>query len=191
MVQTCSPNSYRTSTRKITGSRLPQYVVTQQVAASSCFWHIFRTWCQVTTKLPAQVFVSIQLDLNASWIAHLFIIPLSSLYVLGSEVKPFLWLPPLRPTCSLLLALSRNLPAASPIVQQSSTIVLSWTMSLLQILGTHNVNKSLCDGFQLGQVHGRGAYRSIKKQLKLHRFDSTMPWAQAVTTKNSPKLLHR
>ena len=35
-----------------------------------------------------------------------------------------------------------------------------------------------------------GAYRSINKQLKLHRFDSTMPWAQAVTTKNSPKLLH-
>ena len=34
-----------------------------------------------------------------------------------------------------------------------------------------------------------GAYRSINKQLKLHRFDSTMPWAQAVTTKNSPKLL--
>ena len=103
---------------------IPQYVVTQQVAASSCFWHIFRTWCQVTTKLPAQVFVSIQLDLNASWIAHLFIIPLPSLYVLGSEVKPFLWLPPPRPTCGLLLALlSRNLPAASPIVQQHCTLL--------------------------------------------------------------------
>ena len=79
LVQTCSPNSYRTSTQKITASRLPQYVVALQVAASSSFWHIFRTWCQVTTKLPAQVFVSIQLDLNASWIAHLFIIPLPSL----------------------------------------------------------------------------------------------------------------
>ena len=37
LVQTCSPNSYRTSTQKITASRLPQYVVTHQVAASSCF----------------------------------------------------------------------------------------------------------------------------------------------------------
>ena len=128
MVQTCAPNSYRTSTQKITASRFNlggNTTICGYTASGSkfVFWHIFRTWCQVTTKLPAQVFVSIQLDLNASWIAHLFIIPLPSLYVLGSEVKPFLWLPPPRPPCSLLLALSRNLPAASPIVQQHCTLL--------------------------------------------------------------------